>query len=93
MAAARLVMCVRACHHIRAQPSVYRRLPYALTKLNDVTVPAQTPISKKDMVFNSMTGSVIFNAIDLTDNFYQLLMRPSDITLTAVSTPSGMLWE
>ena len=45
------------------------------------------------MVLNSMSGSVIFSAIDLTDGFYQILMRPSDIPLTAVSTPSGMLWE
>ncbi|CAI5705846.1 unnamed protein product [Peronospora effusa] len=40
-----------------------------------------------------MSGSVIFSSIDLTDGFYQILMRPSDIPLTAVSTPSGMLWE
>ncbi|KAE8972880.1 hypothetical protein PR001_g26469, partial [Phytophthora rubi] len=36
---------------------------------------------------------VIYSAIDLTDGFYQILMRESDIPLTAVSTPSGMLWE
>ncbi|KAE8914160.1 hypothetical protein PF003_g1314 [Phytophthora fragariae] len=40
-----------------------------------------------------MSGSVIYSAIDLTDGFYQILMRESDILLTAVSTPSGMLWE
>ena len=45
------------------------------------------------MVLNAMSGSVIFSAIDLTDGFYQILMRESDIPLTAVSTPSGMLWE
>uniref|UniRef100_H3H943 Reverse transcriptase domain-containing protein n=1 Tax=Phytophthora ramorum TaxID=164328 RepID=H3H943_PHYRM len=31
--------------------------------------------------------------LDLRDGFYQMLMRESDIPLTAVSTPSGMLWE
>ncbi|GMG15104.1 unnamed protein product [Phytophthora fragariaefolia] len=40
-----------------------------------------------------MPGSKIYSAIDLTDGFYQILMRTSDIPLTAVSTPSGMLWE
>ncbi|KAE9182726.1 hypothetical protein PF002_g26909 [Phytophthora fragariae] len=40
-----------------------------------------------------MSGSVIYSAIDLTDGLYQILMRESDIPLTAVSTPSGMLWE
>ena len=27
------------------------------------------------------------------DDYYQLLMRASDIPLTAVSCPSGMIWE
>ncbi|KAE9039881.1 hypothetical protein PR003_g6427 [Phytophthora rubi] len=45
------------------------------------------------MVLDSMSGSVIYSAIDLTDGFYQILMRESDIPLTVVSTPSGMLWE
>ncbi|KAE8971517.1 hypothetical protein PR001_g26863, partial [Phytophthora rubi] len=42
------------------------RIVDAFNKLNDATIPAQTPIPRKDM---------------------------SDIPLTAVSTPSGMLWE
>ncbi|KAE9206088.1 hypothetical protein PF005_g13144 [Phytophthora fragariae] len=45
------------------------------------------------MVLDSMSGSVIYSAIDLTDCLYQILMRESDIPLTAVSTPSSMLWE
>ncbi|OWY94799.1 reverse transcriptase [Phytophthora megakarya] len=40
-----------------------------------------------------MSKSTIYSALDLIDGFYQLLMRESDIPLTAVSTPSGMLWE
>uniref|UniRef100_A0AAV1VM28 Reverse transcriptase domain-containing protein n=1 Tax=Peronospora matthiolae TaxID=2874970 RepID=A0AAV1VM28_9STRA len=69
------------------------RIVHAFNKINDATIPAQTPIPRKDMVLNSMSGSVIFSAIDLTDGFYQILMRKSEIPLTAVSTPSGMLWE
>uniref|UniRef100_H3H8Y1 Reverse transcriptase domain-containing protein n=1 Tax=Phytophthora ramorum TaxID=164328 RepID=H3H8Y1_PHYRM len=69
------------------------RIVHAFNKLNDATIPAQTPIPRKDMVLNSMSGSVIYSAIDLTDGFYQILMRESDVPLTAVSTPSGMLWE
>ncbi|KAE9015331.1 hypothetical protein PR002_g13954 [Phytophthora rubi] len=69
------------------------RIVHAFNKLNDATIPAQTPIPRKDMVLDSMSGSVIYSAIDLTDGFYQILMRESDIPLTAVSTPSGMLWE
>src|SRR6188768_2177354 len=40
-----------------------------------------------------MGGSSVFSALDLMDGFYQTLMRQEDIPLTAVSTPSGMLWE
>ncbi|GMF42250.1 unnamed protein product [Phytophthora fragariaefolia] len=40
-----------------------------------------------------MAGCTVFSALDMVDGYYQLLMRESDIPLTAVSTPSGMLWE
>ncbi|GMF17480.1 unnamed protein product [Phytophthora fragariaefolia] len=67
------------------------RIVHAFNKLNDAAIPAQTPIPRKDMVLDSMSSSVISSAIDLTDGFYQILMRESDVPLTAVSTPSGML--
>ncbi|OWZ16345.1 polyprotein [Phytophthora megakarya] len=35
------------------------------------------------MVLDSMAGSVIYSAIDLTDGFYQILMREKDTPLTA----------
>ena len=40
-----------------------------------------------------MFGSEIFSAIDLTNGFYQILMKDSDIPFTAVSTPREMLWK
>ncbi|KAG3230080.1 hypothetical protein PI124_g24821 [Phytophthora idaei] len=40
-----------------------------------------------------MAKSTVYSALNLRDGFYQILMRESDIPLTAVSTPSGMLWE
>ncbi|KAG2871541.1 hypothetical protein PC114_g26864 [Phytophthora cactorum] len=40
-----------------------------------------------------MAKSTIYSALDLRDGFYQILMRESDIALTVVSTPSGMLWD
>ncbi|KAG3122550.1 hypothetical protein PI126_g24102 [Phytophthora idaei] len=69
------------------------RIVHAYNKLNDATIPAQTPISRKDVIIDSMAKSTIYSALDLRDGFYQIPMRESDITLTAVSTPSGMLWE
>ena len=84
MAAARRVMCVRVFHLIRVQPSFFKkatrdcRIVHSFIKLNDATIPAQTPIPRKDMVLDSMSGSVIFSAIDLADAFYWIRMQPSD---------------
>ncbi|KAG2991609.1 hypothetical protein PC121_g23089 [Phytophthora cactorum] len=69
------------------------RIVHAYNKLNDATIPAQTPIPRKYVIIDSMAKSTIYSALDLRDGFYQILMRESDIALTAVSTPSGMLWE
>ena len=50
-------------------------------------------MSRNDVLQNNMAGCTMYSALDLVDSYYQLLMRASDIPLTAVSTPSGMLWE
>ncbi|KAG3044009.1 hypothetical protein PC121_g22182 [Phytophthora cactorum] len=75
------------------KPNGKWRLVHAYNKLNNATVPAQTPISRKDVLLNNMAGCELYSALDLVDGYYQILMRESDIPLTAVSTPSGMLWE
>ena len=69
------------------------RIVHAYNRLNAATIPAQTPIPRRDAIIDAMSGATIFSCIDLTDGYYQLLMRESDIPLTACSTPSGMLWE
>ncbi|KAG2830120.1 hypothetical protein PC113_g8054 [Phytophthora cactorum] len=69
------------------------RIVHAYNKLNDATIPAQTPIPRKDVIIDSMAKSTIYQVLDLRDGFYLILMRESDVALTAVSTPSGMLWE
>ncbi|GMF31302.1 unnamed protein product [Phytophthora fragariaefolia] len=66
---------------------------HAFNKLNAATIPASTPIPRKDVLQNNMAGCTVFSALDMVDGYYQLLMRVSDIPLTAVSTPSGMLLE
>ncbi|GMF60056.1 unnamed protein product [Phytophthora fragariaefolia] len=66
---------------------------HSFNKLNAATIPASTSIPRKDVLQNNMAGCTVFSALDMVDGYYQLLMRESDIPLTAVSTPSGMLWE
>ncbi|GMF57282.1 unnamed protein product [Phytophthora fragariaefolia] len=69
------------------------RVVLAFNKLNAATISASTPIPRKDVLQNNMAGCTVFSALDMVDGYYQPLMRESDIPLTAVSTPSGMLWE
>ncbi|KAF0729500.1 hypothetical protein AaE_009371, partial [Aphanomyces astaci] len=69
------------------------RIVHAFNKLNAATIPAQTLIPRKDVSIDGMGRSTIFSTIDLRDGFYQILMRLCDVPKTAVSTPSGMLWE
>ena len=75
------------------KPNGKWRIVRAYNKLNAATIPAQTPIPRKDVLQNNMVGCRLYSALDLVDGYYQLLMRASDIPLTAVITPSGMLWE
>ncbi|KAE9205266.1 hypothetical protein PF004_g17614 [Phytophthora fragariae] len=75
------------------KPNGKWRMVHAFNKLNAATIPVSTPIPRKDVLQNNMAGCTIFSALDMVDGYYQLLMRESDIPLTAVSTPSGMFWE
>ncbi|KAG2837208.1 hypothetical protein PC129_g22407 [Phytophthora cactorum] len=75
------------------KPNGKWRLVHAYNKLNSATVPAQTPIPRKGVLLNNMAGCELYSALDLVDGYYQILMRESDIPLTAVSTPSVVLWE
>ncbi|KAE9335540.1 hypothetical protein PR003_g12952 [Phytophthora rubi] len=69
------------------------RAKHAAELLNAATIPAQKPIPRKDVLQNNMVGCTLYSALDLVDGYYQLLMRASDVPLTAVSTPIGMPWE
>ncbi|POM61162.1 Pol protein, partial [Phytophthora palmivora] len=77
---------------VRKPNGKWRRV-HAYNKLNNATIPAQAPIPRKDVLLNNMLGCTLYSAMDLVDRYYQILMRESDIPLTAVSTPSGMVWE
>ncbi|POM76900.1 Reverse transcriptase [Phytophthora palmivora] len=49
------------------KPNRKWRLVYAYNKLNNATVPAQTPIPRKDVLLNSMSGCTLYSALDLVD--------------------------
>ncbi|KAF1321781.1 reverse transcriptase, partial [Globisporangium splendens] len=59
------------------------RIVHAFNKLDDATIPAQTPVPRKDTILDGMVGSTVFSAIDLKDGFYQIRMREDDVPLTA----------
>ncbi|ETI57482.1 hypothetical protein F443_00247 [Phytophthora nicotianae P1569] len=63
-----LTFCVR-------KPNGKWHLVHAFNKLNNATVPAQTPIPRKDVLLNNMAGWVLYSALDLVDGYYQILMR------------------
>jgi len=69
------------------------RIVHAYNKLNAATIPAQTPIPRRDEIIDEMSGSTEFSTVDLRDGYYQIRVRHEDISKTAVSTPSGMLYE
>ncbi|GMF46185.1 unnamed protein product [Phytophthora fragariaefolia] len=56
---------------------------HAFNKLNATTIPASTPIPRKDVLQNNIAGCTVFSALDMVDGYYQLLMRESDIPLPA----------
>ncbi|KAG2894798.1 hypothetical protein PC129_g15608 [Phytophthora cactorum] len=69
------------------------RIVDAFNKLNAATILAQTPIPRMNALQNNMIGSTLYSALDFVDGYCQLLMIYSDVLLTAMNTPSGMLWE
>ena len=64
---------------------------HAFSNLNAATVPAQTPIPRRDVIIDGMVNCTISSSIDLMDGFYQILMREWDIPFTAVNNHIGML--
>ncbi|POM65386.1 Pol protein [Phytophthora palmivora] len=71
------------------KPNRRWRLVHVFNKLNNATVPAQTPIPRKDVLLNYMSDCTMYSAFGLVDGYNQILMRQSDIPLTTVSTQAG----
>jgi hypothetical protein len=56
------------------KPNGKWRIVHAFNKLNATTIPAQTPIPRKDVLQNNRVGCTMYSALDLVDGSYQLLM-------------------
>ncbi|KAG3150478.1 hypothetical protein PC128_g23170 [Phytophthora cactorum] len=76
-----------------SKPNGKWRIVHAFNKLNAATIPAHTPIPRKDVLQNNMVGCTLYSAPDLVGDYYQCLKRACDVPLTAVSPQSGMIWE
>ena len=53
-------------------------------------VPDNHPLPCQDNILNNCARGKIWSSIDVMNSFFQMLMHPDDIHLTAVSTPFGL---
>ncbi|POM75659.1 Putative retroelement [Phytophthora palmivora] len=58
--------------------------------MNSHTIRRTLPMPRKDVIFEKMLGCYFFSCMDLLSEYYQFLMRDSDIKLTAFQTPDGL---
>ena len=49
------------------EPKGKWRIVHVYNKLNEATIPAQTPIPRKDVLQNNMVGCTMYRALDLFD--------------------------
>ncbi|GMF37000.1 unnamed protein product [Phytophthora fragariaefolia] len=75
------------------KPNGTWRMVHAFNELNAATIPASTPIPRKDVLQNNMAGCTGFSALDMVDGYYQLLMRESDIPLISRRILIPLGWD
>ncbi|KAJ3561342.1 hypothetical protein NP233_g10248 [Leucocoprinus birnbaumii] len=74
----------------KADPTALPRWVNDYRILNKNTVPDSYPLPRIDDILADCGKGKIWGTIDMTNAFFQTRMKPSDISLTAVSTPFGM---
>ncbi|KAJ3567660.1 hypothetical protein NP233_g6218 [Leucocoprinus birnbaumii] len=71
----------------KADPATLPRWVNDYRTLNKNTVPDSYPLPRIDDILADCAKGRIWGTIDMTNAFFQTRMKPSDISLTAVSTP------
>jgi hypothetical protein len=74
----------------KVDPTALPRWVNDYRQLNKNTVPDAYPLPCIDDILADCGKGKIWGTIDMTNAFFQTRMRPSDIPLTAVSTPFGL---
>ena len=74
----------------KPDPTVLPRWVNDYRQLNDITVPDNHPLPRTDDILNDCARGKIWSTIDMTNSFFQTLMHPDDVHLTAVNTPFGL---
>ena len=62
-------------------------------KLNEVTIPDKHPLPNPEDTLGALGGSKWFSTVDLKSGFHQILIKESDMPLTAFSIPGSGLWQ
>jgi hypothetical protein len=58
--------------------------------LNEVTIKNKYPLPRIDLLFDQLTGALVFSKIDLRSGYHHIRIRPEDIPKTAFTTRSGL---
>jgi hypothetical protein len=74
----------------KADPSALPRWVNDYRQLNKNTIPDKYPLPCIDNILADCGKGKIWGTIDMTNAFFQTKMKPSDVPLTAVSTPFGL---
>ena len=74
----------------KADPTVLPRWVNDFRELNAITVVDSHPLPRTDDILNDCAKGRVWSTIDMTNSFFQTLMHPDDVHLTAVNTPFGL---
>lgn len=74
----------------KADATVLPRWVNVYRVLNTNTVMDSYPLPRVDEILADCGRGKVFSIMDMTNSFFQTLVHPDDVHLTAVSTPFGL---